>query len=136
MKPKFFHPKRGHFIIKMWTITTLGIGYLSCNDCTIGKGAHHTEERILDPFSEIETLDKIDLALLEIDSGSKNRLVLEAQANIIPLVLSEVQNGKLILSTVRCIDEKTHWRVTLYMHKPNEAKITGTQKGSNHTSEK
>jgi len=86
----------------------------SCSTCIKGKNEFHSEERILKPFKSVEINQKINITAHLTSPDEKNRIELSAQSNIIPLILTIVENENLIISTSKCIDTTTIIEAHIY----------------------
>jgi hypothetical protein len=63
---------------------------------TRGDGNVQSDERSLPPFDSIEVRGIIELT---VDSGAGPRVVVTSDANLLPLVKTTVENGKLVVTT-------------------------------------
>lgn len=61
-----------------------------------GSGQIVSEQRTIEPFSELELRGSADIVLT---SGDAPTLTLESDDNILPLIRTEVRNGRLVISS-------------------------------------
>lgn len=99
-------------------LTLISVWFCSCNTTTTGKNEFHAEERILKPFTTVEINQKMNLTAHLTGPDEKNRIVFSAQPNIIPLILTTVENEKLLISSAKSIDTTTVIEAHIYCNGP------------------
>lgn len=110
--------------IFLFSVITL-LFCLSCNTPVTGKNDFHTEERILKAFNSVVIDQKLNLTAHLTEAGEKNRIEFSAQANIIPLIITTVENEKLIISSAKSIDTTTIIDAHIYCSGPVQIENKG-----------
>jgi hypothetical protein len=100
----------------------------ACNMCTTGTGETQPEERLVANFSEI-TLDcSADIVIRERKISDKNMVVVEAQPNILPLIVTKVTGNTLNIDMEGCVSHSK--AITIYIYVDDISEVTNNGSGS------
>lgn len=101
----------------LWMLTLVSPMFLlgaSCTDgwiCRKGDGPVVEESRTMAAFDRVELEGSMDLFLVE---SSEYRVVIEAEANLMEVLSTEVKSGELRIRTKDCFRSHDPIRITVY----------------------
>jgi len=78
--------------------------------CKQGNGQTQTQTRTLPPFTRIEVTDGLQV---EVAQGNTPQADLTLDSNLLSHILTDVKEGKLIVSTDECIDPKGSSKIVI-----------------------
>lgn len=87
-----------------------------------------TETRPLPPFSRIINEGIFEVYIIQ---DSTSQVMIEAESNLIPLVLTNISNSKLVVSTRDNL--RPHFPIKVYIHTPNINEVVLSGSGLIHT---
>ncbi|MDA7744828.1 DUF2807 domain-containing protein [bacterium] len=93
--------------------------------CTKANGKMTTETRTLDSFTKIEVEGEGDVFLHQITKETSHSIEIEASANIMDRIKTEVKNGKLIIGS-DCIRGNEKMNFTVYVADLSAMSISGS----------
>lgn len=118
---------------KLFVFFTVGCLFVSCdkeNSCVKTSGNNVVEDRTVSPsFENIELNDKINLIIRQ---DSVFSLKVEAGANLMPLITTEVANNQLVIKSDNRCDFLRSYDVPInvFLSTPNIKKITYKGQGN------
>lgn len=115
MKPAFFK-------------ILIGVTFImsGCGVCVKGTGDPQPEDRILPEFTSIELNCSANVVIREELPSEKNKVVVEAQADLLPLIITRVSGKALKIDIEGCISTGKPITVYVYVNKLSEITSTGS----------
>jgi hypothetical protein len=106
-------------------ILSLNSCYFDVLDCINGDGISDEESRDLNDFSVIKHYGSFDVVIVQ---DSVYKVVVEAESNIIPYILTGVINGELIIKARdnRCLRPTTNIQITVYTPEVEKLYLAGS----------
>jgi Putative auto-transporter adhesin, head GIN domain len=98
----------------------------SCMDCVTGAGDNVEEERIVTEFSAIDVQCSADIIIKDRILSDKNKVVVKAQANILPMIVTRVIGNKLVIDMEGCIMNSNAIEVYVYVNEISEINLGGS----------
>ncbi len=98
----------------------------SCKDCVTGSGDSVEEERIVTEFSTIDLQCSADVIIKDRILSDKNMVVVKAQANILPMIVTRVIGNKLVIDMEGCIMNSNAIEVYVYVNEISEVNLGGS----------
>lgn len=92
------------------------IGLMSCNNCIVATGDVKEEERLVNEFSTIELDGSMDVIIRDRLISDKNKVVVKAASNVLPLVKTTVSGSKLNIDLQQCVEGNSSVEVYLYVN--------------------
>ena len=113
------------FIALFSSVMGLGGCVLQQHDAIQGSGVAKTETRDVAEFTKVELTGSPDVT---ITIGDKQSLTIEADDNILPLLTTEVKNGKLVIGSQQntSYSPKTDIKITITVAKLEGASVVGS----------
>lgn len=95
------------------------------NNCINGNGIYQTELRSPSPFSEVISSGSFDVHIWE---GNTYQIEIDAESNLIPLIQTNVSNGKLYIEFAHntCFSNSGPINITVYMPEINGVELRGS----------
>ena len=100
----------------------------SCGSCVTGTGAVQEEERILQEFTAITLNCSADVIIRDRIMDEKNKVVIKAQPNILPLITAKVSGGELKLDIEGCTS--TSEAIEIWVYVDDISKISNEGSGN------
>lgn len=102
------------------------IGLNACSDCVQGSGEIHEEERLLPDFSALRSELAADILIRTADGRSGPGIVIQAQQNLMPLILASVENNALRLSSSACYSNSQPVTIIVYTDSLRAINLAGS----------
>ena len=94
--------------------------FLGCQDCITGEGKPIKETRTVESFDQLDLSSSLDVSLIQVTNLSAHKVILQAQENVLPHLICEVDNGKLEIGIAGCtIDAKDLEAATFFSELTN-----------------
>jgi hypothetical protein len=85
----------------------------SCDSGVKGAGDTQPETRSVSPFTEIVSDNSIDITFRQIQEGV-DKVVVTAQENLLPMIITKVKNGTLHISTEGSYQSDQELKIDIY----------------------
>lgn len=112
-------------IFILFAIAMLGT---ACNKCIEGTGSATDERRATANFSSIEANTTYEVVLHQLPAGESAYVVVKAQENLLPLIITDVSKNTLTLSTDGCVKATSPIMVDVFT--PNYTSISSRGTGN------
>ena len=110
--------------IKISVFTIVCFAYSSCNMvCTKGTGEAQMSKRTIKQFTSLN----LDLAAdVTVKKGTTDYIEIEAQANLLDKIITDVSGDKLEIKSQGCISSGKDIKITVYMNDIEKLEIGGS----------
>lgn len=112
-------------ILILFAVAMLGT---ACNNCIEGTGSATDERRATADFSSIEANTTYEVLLHQLPAGESAYVIVNAQENLLPVIITEVSKNTLTLSTDGCV--KATSPIIVHVFTPNYASINSRGTGN------
>jgi len=100
--------------------------FSGCNNCIAPTGEIKEEERTVNEFSSITLNCSADVVIRDRMLSDKNKVVVKAAANILPLVTTSISGGNLKIDMKGCVSGNTAIEVYVYVNEISKVKNDGS----------
>lgn len=110
----------------LWLFFAFVTSLTSCENCIVPEGEVKEEERAVNDFSEISLDCSADVIIRDRMLSDKNKVVVKAAANILPLIKTTVSGGNLKIDISGCVSGSSAVEVFVYVNEISKVKNDGS----------
>lgn len=77
--------------------------FSGCTDCLNGEGASIDEKRTVEDYEVIYASGSFDVNIRQALISDQNKIIVHAQENLLPFILTKVEGSRLVIETKECI---------------------------------
>jgi hypothetical protein len=99
---------------------------VACNQCTTGTGNAQKEDRLVPEFSAIDLQCSANVIIRDRVLSEDNKVVVEAQSNLLPLISTRVNGETLEIDMKGCVNSSKTITVYVHVNEINEITLSGS----------
>ena len=108
------------------TLFSLSFLLSACNECVTGTGNKQQEERLVPEFSAIDLQCSANVIIKDRLISEKNKVVVDAQSNLLPLISARVSGETLEIDMKGCVRTDQAITVYVYANEISEISLNGS----------
>lgn len=112
-------------VIGLFWVTLITV---SCNPCVTGTGNTQREDRLVPAFTALDLQCSAQVVIQAKEIADENKVVVEAQSNLLPLISTRVQGETLEIDMEGCVNSTQ--TITIYVYVDEMAEITLSGSGN------